>query len=248
MYEDDDKTFVDLKQLQDPDQTLDNFNKFIDNCGGKPTRDEVKKFVDENFVSGEELELWDPPDWQEKPRKLYSIQDQSLRDWAFDLNSIWRTLSRKIKDEVHTSPQRFSLLPIPNGFIIPGGRFREIYYWDTYWILKGLLICGMKSTVRGMIENFSYMVKELGHIPNGGRIYYVERSQPPLYVPMIYTYVSSVEKTEGLAFLKDHIEYMDREFQFWMKERTVNVEKNGKSYTLCRYYSDSHGPRPESYT
>jgi alpha,alpha-trehalase len=68
---------------------------------------------------------------------------------------------------------------VPNQFIIPGGRFREFYYWDAYWIIKGLIVSGMTDSVRLMIENFLDLVERFGFVPNGGRIYYSKRSQPP---------------------------------------------------------------------
>lgn len=57
----------------------------------------------------------------------------------------------------------------------PGGRFREFYYWDSYWIIKGLLLSEMRSTAKGMVSNFMNIVERIGFIPNGGRIYYAMR-------------------------------------------------------------------------
>ena len=65
------------------------------------------------------------------------------------------------------------------------GRFREFYYWDTYWIVKALLHCDMSTTVKGIIENFLSMVRTHGIVPNGGRIYYLKRSQPPFLTLMV---------------------------------------------------------------
>jgi hypothetical protein len=65
------------------------------------------------------------------------------------------------------------------------GRFREFYYWDTYWIVKALLHCDMAQTVKGIIENFLSMVQTYGIVPNGGRIYYLKRSQPPFLTLMV---------------------------------------------------------------
>ncbi len=68
---------------------------------------------------------------------------------------------------------------------------REIYYWDSFWIIRGLLLCGMFDTVRGMLLNFVHLVKEHGMIPNGGRTYYLNRSQPPLFIQMVDEYVKA---------------------------------------------------------
>lgn len=63
----------------------------------------------------------------------------------------------------------------------------EFYYWDSYWIIEGLLLCDMYYTARGMIENLLSMVQRFGFVPNGGRVYYLSRSQPPLLIPMVCT-------------------------------------------------------------
>ena len=125
-----------------------------------------------------------------------------------------------------------------------GGRFKEFYYWDSYWIVQGLLLCDMTKTARGILENFLSMITKYGHIPNGGRVYYINRSQPPLLTPMVNNYVT---KTKDIAFLKKNIHLLEKEFEFWMKKRTITFRKDGKEYTLARYYAPSLGPRPESY-
>ncbi|VDK54978.1 unnamed protein product, partial [Gongylonema pulchrum] len=76
-------------------------------------------------------------------------------------------------------PERHSLIHVNHDFIVPGGRFIEFYYWDAYWIIKGLLISGLEQNVWMMIDNFAQCVKRFGFVPNGGRVYYLRRSQPP---------------------------------------------------------------------
>lgn len=125
-----------------------------------------------------------------------------------------------------------------------GGRFREFYYWDTYWIIQGLLLSEMYDTTRGILENFLSMVEKYGFVPNGGRVYYVQRSQPPLLIPMVHSYVT---QTSNITFLRNNINLLEAEFQFWMTNRTVTVNKNGREYKLARYYAATQGPRPESY-
>jgi alpha,alpha-trehalase len=88
------------------------------------------------------------------------------------LHRIWRDLCRKVlflnvffnilkvKDDVRLHQERFSLLYVPHPFVIPGGRFREFYYWDSFWILKGLLFSEMYDTARGTILNLIYIVEK----------------------------------------------------------------------------------------
>lgn len=124
---------------------------------------------------------------------------------------------------------------------MPGGRFREYYYWDTYWIVQGLLVSEMHRTVKGMLENFSDLIRRYGFIPNGGRIYYLTRSQPPLYIQMVAEYFAA---TADLEFVRNNIDAMEMEFNFWMTKRTFQV----KGHTVAGYGdSRSRGPRPESY-
>ncbi|KPJ02593.1 Trehalase [Papilio xuthus] len=240
----DSKTFVDLHLKNDENKTLADFNELLEKTNRNPSKEQIKNFVDEYFQSGNEIEVWKPTDHNDNPPFLAEIRDKTLRKFAQDINSIWPTLGRKVKPIVFEKPDLYSFIPISNGFIIPGGRFTEIYYWDAYWILEGLLICGMEDTARGMIDNLIQLLKKLGHIPNGSRVYYAQRSQPPLLTAMVSLYV---QKTKDLAFLKANIEALEYELEYWLETQTITFEKDGKSHTLLRYYAPSTGPRPESY-
>lgn len=82
--------------------------------------------------------------------------------------------------------------------IVPGGRFQECYYWDTYWIIKGLLACEMLDTAFSLIENFILVIQKYGFIPNGFRQYYLNRSQPPFFALMVQE-VAQALKNRGLS-------------------------------------------------
>jgi hypothetical protein len=88
--------------------------------------------------------------------------------------------------------------------VVPGGRFEESYYWDSYWIIRGLLICDMTETAWGVISNLLEDVTNFGFVPNGGRIYYLDRSQPPLLTLMIAEYLNHVgwSSDEGKSVLQ----------------------------------------------
>lgn len=240
----DSKTFVDLYQLHDPDVTVNNFNTLMKVTNNSPNRSEVATYVNENFAMQDELDNSTLPDWKENPDILKVIQDPQFREWAKRLNYIWKTLARKIRDDVMINPQRHSLIYVNNTFVIPGGRFKEFYYWDSYWIIEGLLLCDMPVTVKGMIENFLSMVERFGFVPNGGRVYYLSRSQPPLLIPMVEKYYNYTKDRE---FLKQNIAVLEKEFEYWQNEKTVTVVKNGIPYRMARYVTNSNGPRPESY-
>lgn len=91
-----------------------------------------------------------------------------------------------------------------------------------------------------MLENFLRIVDTYGMIPNGGRIYYTQRSQPPMLIPMVESYVNV---TGDVAFLRNNIDLLEKEFLFWMNNRTVNV----RGHVLARYNVEYGGPRPEAY-
>lgn len=240
----DSKTFVDMMQINPSSQTLENFERFKRETNNNPTKDDIRKFVDENFIAEGELESWSPSDYNSDPAFLKRIDDTIVRDFAKNLVSIWPTLARKVKRDVIENPDRHSLIPVPNGFIIPGGRFRELYYWDSYWIMEGLLISEMQDTVRGMLENLLSFVEQYGFVPNGGRVYYLNRSQPPLLTLMVGLYTEASNDTK---WLRKNIGILERELKWWLTNRTVTVEKNGVKYTLVHFGSDSGTPRPESY-
>ncbi|XP_043281522.1 trehalase-like isoform X2 [Venturia canescens] len=240
----DSKTFVDHYQLNDPAVTLANFNKLMSETGGKPDREQIVRYVNENFAIEDELANWTLPDWQENPGILKRIEDRDFRSWVRDLNELWKFLAKKIGPETIANPQRHSLIPVDNGFIVPGGRFQEFYYWDSYWVIKGLLISGMRSTPRGMIENFLSMVSRFGFVPNGGRVYYLMRSQPPFLISMVETYLSYAF---DMQFLIDNLPTLEKEFAYFHDEKTTDVVVGGKTYRMARYYVESDGPRPESY-
>lgn len=95
-----------------------------DNNNNRPTKDQAYEFIVENFSLDSELEVHTPADWQSNPPALMRIKDEKFRQWALDLNEIWKTLIRKVKPEVWKNPQRHSLIHVENPFIVPGGRFR----------------------------------------------------------------------------------------------------------------------------
>ena len=97
--------------------------------------------------------------WMHRPAFLSKIANETIRKWAIEVNAIWKELGRAQKKDVMVHPQRYSLIPVPNPFIVPGGRFHEFYYWDTYWVVQGLLLSDMHDTARGMIENLASMVE-----------------------------------------------------------------------------------------
>jgi alpha,alpha-trehalase len=103
-----------------------------------------------------------------------------------NLSSRWDQLTATFPPAPFTSR-----IPVPNPVVVPGGRFNESYYWDTYWIIEGLVRSGRSSLARGMVENFATLIRQFGFVPNGTRIYYLTRSQPPMLSEMILSILAT---------------------------------------------------------
>ncbi|XP_019503008.1 PREDICTED: trehalase [Hipposideros armiger] len=242
----DDKQFVDMPLSSAPEQVLQRFKELANTHNNSIPQQQLQMFLKEHFqAKGQELQPWTPEDWKDSPQFLQKISDPKLRAWAGQLHQLWKKLGKKVKPEVLHYPERFSLIYSQHPFIVPGGRFLEFYYWDSYWAMEGLLLSEMPETVKGMLQNFLDLVQTYGHVPNGARVYYLQRSQPPLLTLMMDRYVTHTNDT---AFLRDNIGTLALELDFWTETRNISVSLWEKSYVLNRYYVPYGGPRPESYS
>ncbi|XP_015742880.1 trehalase isoform X2 [Python bivittatus] len=242
----DDKHFVDMPLKSNPDVVLKQFWELVNATpSGALSKPQLASFVEAHFFPpGQELESWVPPDWTDSIPLLKRISDEKLRSWAQTLNAKWKQLGRRVNPDVQVTPWRYSVIYVPHPLIVPGGRFREYYYWDSFWVVRGLLLSNMTATAKGLIQNFLYLVSKFGHVPNGGRVYYERRSQPPLLSLMMESYLSHTNDTE---FLQENIHLLEAEYHFWQDHRAVNISAGGKQYSLNRYNVQVGEPRPESY-
>uniref|UniRef100_A0A3B4E1F5 Trehalase n=1 Tax=Pygocentrus nattereri TaxID=42514 RepID=A0A3B4E1F5_PYGNA len=221
---DDNKAFVDMKLTAAPEVVLDAFSNLTWRFpNGTVPASDLRLFVNTYFVGdGKEFEPWAPPDWHEKPKFLSKVSDLNFRNWAEELHGLWKLLGRKISTDVEDNPQLHSMIYVPNPVIVPGGRFTEFYYWDSYWVLNGLLLSEMTDTARGIIQNFLYMVDRYGFVPNGGRVYYERRSQPPFLCLMVESFY---EATKDLEFIRQALPTLEKEYSFWMENQPPVSEK-----------------------
>lgn len=83
--------------------------------------------------------------------------------------------SVQVNESVMQQPELHSLLPLPGITAVPGDRFRELYYWDSFWVIKGLLVSGMTDTATSEVTNLLSLQETYGHVPNGARVYYINR-------------------------------------------------------------------------
>jgi len=225
----DSKTFVDCIPTQRPEDISHQYQEQKDK----------ENFDLEDFVSR----------YFELPPQLTSdfVADTSLSP-AAHVNRLWPVLTRQ------PDSQRLNTkVPLPKPYIAPGGRFREIYYWDSYFTMLGLAVSdSSRYLIRSMVENFTYLIEEMGFIPNGNRTYFRGRSQPPFFSLM----VGLLSEIEGEKVLEEFLPAMEKEYDFWMdgKEKVGKENPAHKRVVLVqdqvlmnRYWDDVGGPRPESY-
>jgi len=130
-------------------------------------------------------------------------------------------LSLAMRKEVDLITGEESLRGVP--FVVPGGRFNEMYGWDSYFETLGLVVDGRYDLARGMVDNFIYEIKHYGKILNANRSYYLSRSQPPFLTDMalkVYERLPSIETPEErLKWLKGAFCAAIKEYEtVWMAE------------------------------
>jgi alpha,alpha-trehalase len=163
------------------------------------------------------------------------------------IDALWPALTRAADQ----ADPRSSLIPLPNAYVVPGGRFREIYYWDSYFTMYGLVASGRTDLMTSMLDNFVHLITTVGHIPNGNRTYFLSRSQPPYFGAMIALYLATTGGVRAVPYL----EALEAEHAFWMDgaaglapgEAHRRVVRLRGGAVLNRYWDDRPEPRPESY-
>jgi len=166
---------------------------------------------------------------------------------AAHIDQLWRQLTRRTP----TAPAWSSLLTLPAPYVVPGGRFREIYYWDSYFTMLGLASSGRPDLVSDMVRDFAYLIDEYGHVPNGTRTYYLSRSQPPFFFEMLTLPGDAGTPAEFAHYLPQ----LRREYAFWMEgAQTLHPgEAHRRAVALPdgailnRYWDDRDTPRDEAY-
>ena len=163
------------------------------------------------------------------------------------IDALWPVLERQ--PDVPTPHS--SLLPLPHRYVVPGGRFREIYYWDSYFTMLGLEESGRHDLAVDMVKNFAFLIDRYGHVPNGNRTYYLSRSQPPFFAAM----VELIAARDGSPAYLQFLPALRREYEFWMDgaarlepgaahRRAVRLRDGS---ILNRYWDDRDTAREESY-
>lgn len=205
----------------------------------------LRMYIENAYEFGNELNLvvgLAPPLWR------INTGDK-VKDAAFSYTEImWEKLLRNVNPKPGGS-----LLKAPYPILVPGGRFTETYYWDTYFSIRGLLSTGRIELAQMQTENLLSFVRRYGFVPNGNRDYYLTRSQPPflsstvreVFEATIKAAKSSAEKERALLWLKKRAYPLVRnEYEnFWMNPQTRFDSKFG----LNHHWDDLNLPRPERH-
>ncbi len=225
----DSKTFPDAIPLKNPKEIMKVYRAEKNKPGFS-----LKDFTQKNFKL--------PPS---KATGFVSNTGLGLRH---HIDTLWTVLH-----QYASTPSEFptSLIPLPEPYIIPGGRFREVYYWDSYFTMLGLKEAGKINMIEEMVDNFAWLIKTYGFIPNGNRTYYLTRSQPPFFSLMV-TLLASVK---GEDVLVKYLPALEKEYDFWMKgnkglkpgNAKENVVMLADGSVLNRYWDAGDYPREESY-
>lgn len=223
----DSKTFPDCVPLVPPTEILSRYREQRDRPGFS-----LQAFVAEHFA-------------RSKVPESHYVSDpgQTLQAHIDDL---WPVLTR---DPVEHRPWS-SLLPLPYCYVVPGGRFSELYYWDSYFVMLGLVASGRHDLIRAMADNFAYLLGTYGLIPNGTRTYYLSRSQPP-----VFTLMTELFEAHGIHKAHSYLPYLRTEHAFWMDgaEQLApgmahrRVVRLADGTLLNRYWDDHAHPREESF-
>lgn len=223
----DPKTFVDSYPKLNPKEVLALYEK--EKC---LSNFDLKQFVLKHFIFPEE-ENSHPP------------HTGCITDYIY---SMWDILQKEM-----TSPSPYgTLIPLPKPHIVPGGRFRECFYWDSYFTALGLASSGQIESIKDMVTNFAFLIDRFGFIPNGNRVYFASRSQPPYFSYVLRLMLEQDEEEWALTFMPQ----LEAEYAYWMKG-AENLTENGAAHQsvvrideetiLNRYYDEKNVPRPEAF-
>lgn len=225
---DDSKTFTDYIAKRDPKLILKDYNKESVLPGFN-----LNTFVLNNFT---------PPDTAGSEY----ISNRNLGAEQH-IDQLWQVLTRP--PDVY---QKYSsLIELPNAYVVPGGRFREIYYWDSYFTMLGLEESGRVDLIENIVNNFAWLIRSYGFVPNGNRTYYLTRSQPPYFSLMVELLMKNKALSSDSVLIANK-DALEKEYRFWMSsnknekasEHVVQLE-NGE--ILNRYFDKGNWPREEAY-
>lgn len=243
-----DRLYAELFEAVQATRLLGDSKTFVDATAKTEPADILKAFRTERDQPGFDLAAFVDAHFELPATHVGVASDPAGLPVEDRIEQLWDLLTRGPDKQVEHS----SRIPLPNRYVVPGGRFREVYYWDSYFTMLGLADSGRIDLIRGMLENFAYLIDEIGFIPNGNRTYFCSRSQPPFFAMMVELLA---EVTGDDAVYAQFLPHLKREYAFWMAgddtlggknpaHRRVVMSPGG---LLNRYWDDAAIPRQESY-
>ncbi|TKD51313.1 alpha,alpha-trehalase TreF [Sphingomonas baiyangensis] len=215
----DGKTFVDAVPRRAPAAILADYR-----ARATWSDDALRAFVRANF------------DLPAEPAPVADQPARPRRPILAHIRALWDELARPPVVAVEGE----SALAFAGRHVVPGGRFREIYYWDSYFTMLGLAEDGRHDLIEGMIDGFVGLVEAHGRVPNGARTYYLSRSQPPfLYLMM------GLSRATDRDILARRLDALIAEHRFCMQGGRVVRMPDGA--LLNRWWDDRDTPRDESF-
>ncbi len=184
-------------------------------------------------------------EFEHTPATYHTDENKTAHEHVTDL---WKVLERRNRKD------RGSLIALPYKYVVPGGRFSEQFYWDSYFIMLGLAVDNRWDLIEDMMKNYAYMIRKFGLIPNASRTYLLSRSQPPFFSHMVK--LLARHNGRRRTYL-EYLPYMLAEYRFWLKGRKrvgghadvrafARVVQMPNGVVLNRYFDNKTTPRPES--
>lgn len=152
---------------------------FVDCLPKFSIEDICSKYVGQKDQPGFTLEKFVADNFDLPVPHSTNYQSDTNQTVEENIERLWSVLTRQPDKAGGT------IIPLPYPYIVPGGRFGEIYYWDSYFTMLGLKAADKTEMLENMVNNFAYLIDTLGYIPNGNRTYFIGRSQPPFFSLMI---------------------------------------------------------------
>lgn len=208
----------------------------------------LSKYRSEKESTGFDLKAFFNQHFAKAPTREIDYVSDKEAPVVDHINKLWPILARTPEKNDFYS----TLVQLPYPYIVPGGRFNEIYYWDSYFTMLGLAVSGKVEMIEDMIKNFAWMIEEIGFIPNGNRSYYLGRSQPPFFSLM----VALLSEEKDRSILNQFLPALEKEHKFWMEgsdklsadsptfKRVVLMEDGSM---LNRHFDNIPNPRAEMY-
>lgn len=232
-FYEDEKSVVDLIPRRDPSLIVSDYQART--ASGPLSQAALEAFVNDNF--------------NEPPENASRLSENADTPIDQHIKNLWPYLTR---DPAATDEGQWSsLVVLPHHYVVPGGRFNEMFYWDSFFTMLGLAHSDRHDLVRDMVDNFAWLIDQYGFIPNGTRTYFLTRSQPPFFASM----VGLLAEHDGDDVYQRYLPELSREYDYWMRgaeslapgQASEHVVRLEDGTLLNRYHGSENTPRPESY-